>query len=931
MFQSRPLRNVAFGMFWVAGVVLNLQFGWGQEFAPHEIEFFEKHVRPLLTEHCYECHAGKESNGGLRLDSRESTRRGGDSGPSLVLHNPGKSRLIEAVRYTDRDLQMPPAGPLGADQVDVLVRWVAMGAPDPRVAASGATDSPTGMSIEEGRRFWSMKPIGESIIPSVRHQDWVRTPVDAFVLEQLEARGLTPAPVADKRTLIRRATLDLLGLPPTLEEIDAFEADDDPQAFSKLVDRLLESPQYGERWGRHWLDVARYADSNGLDENIAFGTAWRYRDYVVDSLNRDKPFDQFVIEQIAGDLVPNGNRETKTATGFLSLGAKVLAEPDLEKLSMDTIDEQLDAIGKAFLGMTLGCARCHDHKFDPIKQSDYYGLAAILKSTKTFGDTNFGAIKHWNEHAFGSDEEKERLKVIEGQIAEKQKAAASYRAQAMGKIREEAQQKIVEYLIAAAMFSPDTPLNEIALIGQPNALHPRILHQCRLYLAYQSEHPLFQKWHELASRSDVEGIALHYRPLFERAAAAWKEAKERDPNAVSLDDPELEQVRKAIVDPAGLIVVPAKPAFAFDEATLAPYNRLAEEARVLESFAPDATSAMGVTDGKLVAALPIHIRGSHRNLGESIPRQFPAVMRTSVADPIFRRAQSGRLELAHWIADASHPLTARVYVNRLWRWHFGFGIVGSTENFGKLGDRPSHPELLDWLARYFVESGWSTKAMHRLIMGSQTYQMASLHPDEADSVVVDADNRWMWKFRMQRMDAEQVRDSILAVSQRLDERMGGKSIPLRNRQFVFDHTSIDHTKYDSLRRAIYLPIVRNNLYTLFEQFDFPDPTMPTGHRQTTTVAPQALWLMNSDLMLDSAQAMAKGILAQSSDPFVLADRVYLLTLGRRARPEEAQRIVAFIAEAIAGQPIADREHQEQRAWGLVCQSLLASNEFLYVR
>ena len=453
------------------------------------IEHFEKHVRPLLVEHCYECHAGTEANGGLLLDSREGLLRGGDSGASLVPGDASASLLIEAVRYENLDLQMPPEGRLDDAQIEHLEKWVSSGAPDPRqvtATKSAAMPSAAGMSLEEGRRFWSFRAVQQPEIPQVKDSRWVRTPIDAFVLAALEAEGLTPAAKADRRTLIRRLTYDLTGLPPTASDIEAFVHDDSPLAYTRLVERLLASEQYGIRWGRHWLDVARYADSNGLDENLAFGNAWRYRDYVVNAFNQDKPFDRFVVEQLAGDLLPDADLQTKIATGFLVLGAKVLAEPDREKLEMDTIDEQLDTTGKALLGMTLGCVRCHDHKFDPITQNDYYALAAIFKSTKTFGDTNTGAIKHWNEYVFASEEELAAIKEIDERIAGQQKAATDFKNQAYASLRQQARSLATEYLVAATQVDLDMSLRQVAEIAEPLGLHPRILHHCRRHLHFNS-------------------------------------------------------------------------------------------------------------------------------------------------------------------------------------------------------------------------------------------------------------------------------------------------------------------------------------------------------------------------------------------------------------------------------------------------------------
>jgi cytochrome c553 len=888
------------------------------------LEFFEKQVRPLLVTHCYECHADGESSGGLALDTRAGLIAGGDSGPAVVPGKPDESRIVEAVRYANPDLQMPPHNRLSAADVAVFERWVAAGAVDPREeAAAPAAAAPLGMSLEEGRTFWSMRPISRPEVPTVRHADRVRTPIDAFVLAALERAGLEPAPPADKRTLLRRVTFDLTGLPPTPAEVAAFLADDTPDAFDRVVERLLSSPDYGVRWGRHWLDVARYADSNGLDENLAFGQAWRYRDYVVNSFNHDKPFDRFLAEQIAGDLLPDAGPETITATGYLVLGAKVLAEPDREKLEMDTIDEQLDALGKGFLGMTLGCVRCHDHKFDPLTQADYYALAAIFKSTRTFADTNTGAIKHWHEHGLATDEEREAMKQIDEQIAALKKAASSFRSDAMAKIRTDARGKAADYLVACATFGPDAPLTEVAAVGAPLGLHPYILHHCRLHLAYHPDDAVFGRWHELAAAGDRDGIDRHYRTLFAEAEAAWQAARQADPKAASLADARLEAARAALDDAAGFLAVPPKPEFAFDAATLAEYHRLQEAGRIAESGAPDLPAAMAVGEATVLAEMPIHVRGNHRNHGRTVSRGFPQVMLAAHAvDGGLPAERSGRLELARWLAHPEHPLTSRVFVNRVWRWHFGRGIVGTTDNFGVLGDRPTHPELLDWLARRFTDSGWSIKDLHRLILASDVYRMASTHPHEVAAAAIDPENRLLWRFPVRRLEAEEIRDALLATTDRLERGLGGKTVPLRNRQFVFDHTSIDHTRYDSLRRAIYLPVIRNNLYTLFEQFDFPDPTMPTGSRAATVVAPQALFMLNAPLVMDSAAAWARALAARTDGDADRLRSAYEAAYSRPPTDAETQRALAFLAAAPG---------DSERAWALLCQGILAANEFIYLR
>lgn len=909
--------------------------GSEEKLTPEQLQFFEAKVRPILVEHCYECHSGSELSGKLSVESKPQLLLGGETGAAITLGDRWQdSLLLRAISYEREELQMPPKGRLADQQIQTLKQWIADGAPDPRqsVANSVHSSKPMGMSIEQGRLFWSFKSAAAATPPAVQDASWIQTPVDYFILNKLEHHQLRPAQPADKKALIRRATLDLLGLPPTPEEIAEFVADNSPSAYRNLIERLLASPQYGVRWGRHWLDVARYADSNGLDENIAYGNAWRYRDYVVHSFNHDKPFDQFIIEQIAGDLVPHADAETRTATGFLSLGAKVLAEPDMEKLVMDTIDEQIDTIGKTFLGLSLGCARCHDHKFDPITQKDYYALAAIFKGTRTFADERFGAIKYWYEHSLTTEAELESLKAVEKEIATAKQAASKYKADAYEVIRQASRKKAADYLMAAAQLSKGASLVEVSKVAEPLGLHPRILHYCRIHVETMRDAPFFQAWHKLSS--DPAQVQQHYAALFTKVDAAIEQAKSVDPKVDVLGDTELEDARKERINPAGFLSIPPQPEYALDETSLNEYYRLMEVARLIESAAMDRSGAMGVSDAIPVNEMAIHIRGSHLNLGTLVARNFPVVLQPPMAEPIFSEQSSGRLELAKWIASSTNPLTARVIANRVWGWHFGRGLVSSTEDLGTQGDQPTHPELLNWLARRLMQSGWSIKQLHRTIMLSNTYQMSSDCLDKRPAEAIDADNRLLWKFPVQRLDAEQVRDCILASCGRLDLRLDGKSVPLRNRQFVFDHTSIDHTKYDSLRRAIYLPIIRNNLYTLLEQFDYPDPTMPTGRRSQTTVAPQSLLLMNNDLVVETANQLASQLLQQLDQPELRVKRLFLVLLSRDPTRAELNTSLDFIAQQMEAAKIDSSRispELELQTWTALVQAVMATNDFLYVK
>ncbi len=788
-----------------------------------QLRFFETNVRPVLVEHCQKCHGEKKQWGGLRLDSREALMRGGDAGAAIVPGKPKESLLIRAVRHEDEDLKMPKEGKLTERQIADLVRWVEMGAPFPQAQKTGArTRDPN---------HWAFQPPADVAVPAVKDLAWPQSVMDRFILAKIEEAGLSPAARADKRTLIRRVTFDLTGLPPTPAEIDAYLADESNDAFARVVDRLLESPRYGERWGRHWLDVARYADSNGLDENICHGNAWRYRDYVVSAFNSDKPFDRFLTEQLAGDLLPFANEAQQhdqlIATGFLSIGPKVLAETDEAKMRMDMVDEQLDTTGRAFLGLTFGCARCHDHKFDPIDAADYYGLAGIFKSTLTM--TKYTKIADWHEHPLPSAAATAKKTEYDSKVAAKKAAIAEF--------------------IAAA----DKAVQE-SLAADPNKKPPEKLETL------------------------------------------------------------------------------------YPEATKAELKKQRDELAAFEKAGPNLPSAMGVTEDKIID-LAIHVRGNPLKLGEVVPRRTPPVMR-SVPVPQFTDKESGRRQLAAWLVNPQHPLTSRVFVNRVWRWHFGKGLVRTTDNFGLLGEAPSHPELLDWLARRFIADGWSIKSLHRVILNSSTYQQASSSSRTRESsdrslttsATGDPENRLFSRGDMRRLEAEAVRDSLLAVSGQMDVTMGGSLLKVKNREFFFDHTSKDLTTYDSRRRSLYLPVVRNNVFDVFQLLDFPDPAVSSGNRATTVVAPQALLMLNSELAMQAAAGLADRVLADAQDDDQRLSRLYVMAYGREPSAEERQADRAFLVEVAQAQATDnDAEKRLKQAWATLCHVVLAANEFIYVK
>jgi hypothetical protein len=870
------------------------------------LEFFEKQVRPILVERCYECHStASKTKGGLALDSREATLKGGDSGAALQAGDPERSRLLEAVRYGNRDFQMPPKKRLSDPEIKALETWIRMGAPDPRTETA-ASKAGRIIDVKEGRKFWSFSPLAHVQPPK---GSGTESPIDAFVQAKLQEHHLPSSPPADKRTLLRRAAYDLTGLPPTPQEMEVFLADSSPEAFERVIESLLASPHYGERWGRHWLDVVRYADSNGMDENVAFGHAWRYRDYVVRAFNQDKPFDSFLIEQIAGDLLPR-SEESLVATGFLALGARVLAEPDVQKLEMDIIDEQIDTIGKTFLGMTLGCVRCHDHKFDPISQEDYYGLAAIFRSTRSLSYEKTGAIKYWYEHSLASAAETARKKETDDLLKQKQSQLNAFLSKARSEVKRQTESRAADYLAAAVLLAPDAQLKDAQVAAKPSGLRPEILLACRKQIEQHRDLPLLAEWWTLFPTRDPEGVRAHY------AAVVTEALKAKAGPAYA-----------ALVDPKGFLSLPAKETEVLDAAALAFLATLRKEVAQIEATRPELPAAMGVGESKILHTIPIHIRGNHLTLGNPVERGFPEVMQPGPGRPILSHKQSGRLELARWLASSENPLTARVLVNRVWRWHFGRGIVSSTDNFGTTGGKPSHPELLDWLARRLIEGGWSIKDLHRQIMLSAVYQQSSdlppLSADGQDPRLVDPENKLLWRANIQRLEAEQLRDALLATCGWLSAEMGGKTVPLRNREFVFNHTSKDATTYESARRTLYVPIIRNHLYDMLEQFDYPDPTMPTGSRDSTVIAPQALLMMNAPIVQEASKRLTVR-LAKLASAEERIEEAYALLYSRPPLPEEMREALRVVGE------FAKTETPE-RVWALFCHALYASNEFAYLR
>ncbi len=709
--------------------------------APNADDFFEKEVRPLLVERCLQCHGDNKTKGDLKVTSREALLKGGDRGPAVAPGKPDESLIVKAVRFTEKP-KMPPTGKLDDREIQTITRWVEMGAPWPKTTVLAA---PVGefRITEEQRKFWSFQPVKATEPPTVKDAAWNGTPIDRFLQAKREALGLKPVGMADKRVLIRRVTFDLIGLPPTPEEIDAFLADDTPKAFEKVVDRLLASPAYGERWGRHWLDVAHYADTAGETADYPVPQAYRYRNYVIDSFNADKPYDQFVREQIAGDLLTgpmDKAGERLIATGFLAGARRFGFDP--QNYQHLTIEDTIDTTGKAILGLTIACARCHDHKFDPISQGDYYALYGIFDSTK---------------YPFPGSEERK------------------------------------------------TPS----------------------------------------------------------------------------DFPKL----------------------------------------------PDGQPVYGVGEG---AAHNVHIhkRGDPNTLGAEAPRRFLQILggQSIPADG----KSSGRLQLAEWLSSPNNPFTARVMVNRIWQHHFGEGLVRTPNNFGKQGRPPTHPELLDYLADRFVAADWSVKAMHKMILSSRTYQLASAEDD--GNRALDPNDEDLWRFDRRRLDAEAIRDSLLAVSGALDRTMAGPHpFPPANTWNFTQHAPFQAV-YATNHRSVYLMTQRQCRQPYLALFDGADANASTAERSTTTVPTQALFFLNDPFVHDLADKFAARIMAAATNDNARIDLAHRIAYGRPATGDEMHFAEVYLQNYAQGLKEAGvpAEKQTAAAWASYARVLFAANEFIYI-
>ena len=710
---------------------------------------FEQEVLPVLKAHCFKCHGGPKPRGGLSLASRKGLLAGGDLGPAVSLEKPGDSLLLKAIHYRD-GLEMPPSGKLPAREIEVLTRWVRAGAPWP-MSSEAVLTTPKGPRVtEEDRRYWAFQTVRRPVLPPVKARGWVHNPIDAFILAKLEAKGLRPAPPADRSTLARRLYYDLTGLPPTPEQVDAFVNDQAADAYERLVDRLLASPHYGEKWGRHWLDLVRYAETDGFEFDRPKPFAWRYRDYVINAFNADKAYDQFVREQLAGDLLPVVTQETMIATGYYRLGQWDSGAADRLQQKYDVLDGILSTTGQVFLGLSVGCARCHDHKKDPIPQRDYYRLLAFFHNISGMGDR--GSTKR-------------------------------------------------------VMAPADLPSYE----GQ------------------------------LKARPVAPGIEV-----------------------------------------------------------------------------------LCVSEGY---ASPTHvlIRGNPQAKGEQVEAGFPEVL-----SPPGRKPAAGRLALAEWLTDPNNPLTTRVLVNRLWQHHFGRGIVPTPNDFGRLGEAPTHPELLDWLASEFIASGWRVKPLHRLFLTSSAYRMSS--QAEPGALAVDPANLLFWRFNMRRLTAEEVRDSILAVCGNLNGRAGGPGVyPRLPREVLATQDRpgrgwVPSPPEEAARRSIYVHVKRSLLLPQLTQFDLADTDQSCPARFTTTVPTQALLMLNDEFTNEQARLFAQRLTEESPGGLeAQVTRAVRLVTGRVPAADEVNQDVGFVRSLQRGHGLSGQE-----ALRFYCLLLLNTNEFIYL-
>jgi len=924
------------------------------------LDFFESRIRPVLIEHCYECHAADARNirGGLLLDSVEGSRAGGESGPAVVPGKPEESLLLSAIRY--ESFEMPPDQRLDESIVRDFEQWIREGAVDPRVG--GVVHKAESVDLDEGREFWSFQPIVRPSIPESEGQ-WARTPIDHFIAARHRIAQVTAAEDAAPEVLLRRLYFVLIGLPPSYEQVETFVSDysrDPDLAVQQTVDQLLESPQFGERWGRHWLDVARFAESSGGGRSLMFPDAWRFRDYVIRAFNEDRPFDQMVREHVAGDLLEAADDQTHdqnvTGSGYLVLGPINYEEQDKELLRMNVVDEQIDSLGRTFLGMTLGCARCHDHKFDPIPTADYYALAGVLRSTQTLTPGNVSgyvttalqsgvdgkAVTAWNS----------QLEDLQRQIQELKSAIGDRDTRGIaiptlpGIVVDDSQAEFdgewsvsqfnPPYVGAGYHHSGHSKTGRTArfetMLPESGIYSVRI---CYNWQSSRSGDVPVRIRH--ANGEDVVHLdqqkpatiagAFHELGQFQFAA---------DQPAVVILDAENSSAGYVIADAVQFVPkADAKQAAQLTATEKAELSEMQKELKSLEDRLkqhkkkePKVPVVMSVRDDATPQDWHIHVRGEIRNLGESVPRGFLRAATPSLwvsSDGLtdvwdIPADQSGRRQLAEWLVNRENPLTTRVFVNRVWLHVMGDGIVRSPDNFGRTGRKPTHPELLDYLAGTFVDADhWSVKSLIRRLCVSRTFRLAST--PSAQAAIEDPDNELLTHARRRPLDAECLRDAMLMASGELDLTIhGGRTI---GKLSTYDN-SYDHSEFNFRGRSVYVPVLRNSMLDLFGIFNVANPNLVTGQRNRSVLPAQALYLLNSAFVMEQAEKTAHSFLEEHrdvDDPEVLIREACRRVLSRDATADEIARIHAYLRTTDTVSP---------EAWTTVFHSLFASIDFRYL-
>jgi mono/diheme cytochrome c family protein len=902
-----------------------------ETFSPEQVEFFESHIRPLLVEHCQKCHGPDKEQAGLRLDSRAAALIGGENGPSITPKHTETSLLIQAVRYNG-DTQMPPDGKLSDEQIAALEKWVAMGAPWP-----ASTSLPDAEKLAKQQNHWAFQPVKPVDPPSVKESAWCHTPVDQFILAQLESQQLSHSPEADSRTLIRRVTYDLTGLPPTADEVDAFVQDQAPDAYGKLVERLLNSPQYAEQWARHWLDVARYSDTKGYvyaREERFWVHAPTYRDWVVRALNEDMPYNRFLTLQIAADQVAPDDKENQAAMGFLTLGRRFLG------VTHDIYDDRIDVVTRGTMGLTASCARCHDHKYDPIPTSDYYSLYGIFMNS-------FEELTPATTQAATDDV----TVAFQKELAEKSNKQAELFAKKRIESADRIRSRITDYLVAQTEISKH-PQEGFDVIIATTDLVPAVVWRWEAYIATEIEHgnPVWVPWQRYAAipaeefaakagevtqiltRDGDKSINPRVAALFQTPPASMREVAERYgkllteinsgwttqvESALKLGKPLPNQIADSGTEAIRQVLYgPASPCLIFDESIISTellydsgsvdelWKAHNEIDRMLINNPAAPSYTVVLKDRGTIRPNRILRRGNPASKIGFVDRHFLSLIDGPSPKPFTHG--SGRRELAEAIVDPNNPLTARVWVNRIWQHHFGTGLVRTPSDFGIRAENPSHPELLDWLAKQLITSGWSTKAIHRLIVMSNAYQQRSTGPIDPAAhhraEQIDPDNRLIWRMNVHRLSWEEFRDTLLADAGQLDRRMGGRATDLFAGQGTANH-----------RRTMYGIVDRQFLPSVLRMFDFANPDLSIPARSETTVPQQALFSLNHPMMADKSRALVTHAkLNEVDDEAEKVRRLFRTTFQREPTSTEREAALTFVHTRVEPPPTLPSE--ESKAW-----------------